>query len=120
MAMKTRRPQLFSALLACAGLGAPFALARPAVTDPKSVVEQVADGLGGGIGQIATGFVFVSPTTVLAVKRGDGSVVRPGADAALSLIATVVPFSPADLNGDGVVNTLDLIAFISAFGEDCN
>lgn len=74
--MKTGRSQLFSALLACAGLGAPLALARPAVTDPKLVVEQVADGLGGGIGQIATGFVFVSPTTVLAVKRGDGSVVR--------------------------------------------
>ncbi len=52
------------------------ASARPTLTDPRLQVEQVADGLGGGIGQIATGIVFVSPTTMLAAKRGDGTVVR--------------------------------------------
>lgn len=50
--------------------------ARPAMTDPRLRVDLVGDGLGGGIGQIATGFVFVDSDTVLAVKRGDGAVVR--------------------------------------------
>ncbi len=52
------------------------ALAQPAMRDARLQVAQVADGLGGGQGQIATGFVFVDADTILAARRGDGKVVR--------------------------------------------
>lgn len=62
----------FAALLGAAS----SALAQPVLRDARLQVTQVADGLGGGQGQIATGFVFVDADTILATKRGDGRVVR--------------------------------------------
>lgn len=63
----------FSALLA-----AERGLAQPVLRDARLQVALVADGLafGPGVGQLATGFVFVDADTVLAVRRGDGAVVR--------------------------------------------
>lgn len=52
------------------------ALAQPSLRDSRLQVTQVVDGLGGGQGQVATGFVFVDADTILAVRRGDGRVVR--------------------------------------------
>lgn len=49
---------------------------QPVLLDARLKVEQVAQGLSGGVGQLVTSIVFVDPDTILAVRRGDGKILR--------------------------------------------
>lgn len=90
-------------------------------------IEPGDPAAGGGWNSYAFDLtqIYASPSSQVRIRfragdTGDGSVVEAGVDAVdITLVSCENPAScPADLNGDGETDFVDISAFLSAFGAN--
>lgn len=89
-------------------------------TPSSSTGGTLPSGDGVPGGAFAINFTILPPPACDADLNSDGSVNTADLAAILSVFGqSVTPGAPGDLNDDGTVDTADLAAFLGAFGTSC-